>query len=68
VETRKVIARLANCIKALARNFIPLTDTTIMFSYEASKSQEISSLIDPHVADEIAQVVLIECREKMVEM
>jgi len=62
VETRKVIARLANCIKALARNFIPLTDTTITFAYEASLTHEISDLIDPQTADQVAQEVLFECR------
>lgn len=65
---RKVLARLANCVKALARNYIPLSDTTILFAYEASMTHEISALIDPQVADQIAQEVLSECRMKEVEM
>jgi exosome complex component RRP4 len=59
---------LANCIKALARNFIPLTDTTIIFAYEASLTHEISDLIDPQIADQVAQEVLFECKMKEVEM
>lgn len=63
-----MIARLANCIKALARNFIPLSDTTILFAYEVSMSHEISALIDPQIADQVAQEVLSECKMKEVEM
>jgi hypothetical protein len=65
---RKVLARLANCVKALGRNYIPLTDTTILSAYNASMVHEINALIDPQVADQIALEVLSECRMKEVDM
>ncbi|KAI6243669.1 Ribosomal RNA-processing protein 4 [Aphelenchoides fujianensis] len=57
-ETRQVIARLANCIKLLARNFIPISDTTITFAYEASANESVAALIEPKIADQIAMDVL----------
>ncbi|KAI6191171.1 Ribosomal RNA-processing protein 4 [Aphelenchoides bicaudatus] len=68
VEMRKVLARLANCVKALARNYIPLSDTTILSAYETSMGYEISDLIDPRIADQIAREVLTECATKDVDM
>lgn len=35
-EEREVIARLRNCIKALAQNCVMIYDTTLQYTYEAS--------------------------------
>lgn len=35
-EEREVIARLRNCIKALAQNQVMIYDTTLQYTYEAS--------------------------------
>lgn len=69
VETREVIARLANCIRLLARNFISLSDTTLTFAYEASTTyKEISALIESRNADAVADDVLAKCRLAEVEI
>lgn len=40
-EQRNVIARLRNCILALAQNSIMIFDTTIQYTYEASLKFEV---------------------------
>lgn len=40
-DQRKVIARLRNCISALALNKIMIFDTTIQYTYEASFKYEV---------------------------
>ena len=40
-EQRNVIARLRNCISALAQNRIMIFDTTIQYTYEASLKFEV---------------------------
>lgn len=41
-EQRNVIARLKNCITALAQNRIMIFDTTIQYTYEASLKFEVT--------------------------
>uniref|UniRef100_A0A1I7RR74 Ribosomal RNA-processing protein 4 n=1 Tax=Bursaphelenchus xylophilus TaxID=6326 RepID=A0A1I7RR74_BURXY len=67
-ETRQVIARLANCVKILAKAIIPLSDTTILLAYEASTPHEVSSLIDPKTAMQISEEVIQECKQKEIEI
>lgn len=64
-ETREVIARTANCIKLLARNSIPLYDTTITLAFDASKPYGTKQLIQTQIADEIAQEVIQQCMLNM---
>ena len=42
-ETRETIARLRNCIVALAREKVLLFDTTIQYTYDASLKYEVFS-------------------------
>lgn len=57
VETRAVITRLANCVRALGRNSVPLYDTTVIHAFNASKEFEVKDLIRTEVADDIAEQV-----------
>ncbi len=41
-DQRRVIARLRNCISALAQNRIMIFDTTIQYTYEASLKFEVA--------------------------
>lgn len=41
-DQRKILARLRNCISALAQNEIMIFDTTIQYTYEASMKFEVS--------------------------
>lgn len=43
-DPRMLVARLRNCISALAINNVLIFDTTIMFTYEASLKFEVSNL------------------------
>ncbi len=38
---RTNVARLRNCILALARSWLPIYDTTVMHAYEASTKYEV---------------------------
>ncbi|XP_065224614.1 exosome complex component RRP4 [Planococcus citri] len=52
---REVIARLRNCILALAASKIPLYDTTITYAYEESmKYEDLSDLLNPEAMLDIA--------------
>ncbi|CAD5228954.1 unnamed protein product [Bursaphelenchus okinawaensis] len=66
IETRKVISRLANCVKILAKASISLSDTTILVAYEASLQHEISSLLDPKTANQLTEEVIQECKQKQI--
>ena len=45
MEEREIIARLRNCILALAQQRILLFDTTVQYTYDASLKHEVSVLI-----------------------
>lgn len=62
-ETRDVIVRVANCIKLLASNFVPLFDTTITQAYAAALNYPTKELIKRTVADEIAAEVSSQMTE-----
>ncbi|VDM40448.1 unnamed protein product [Toxocara canis] len=67
METRSVIARLANCVNVLAKHHIPLYDTTVLLAHEASSTYEIKDLLRPAVAAEIAAEVADRLRKKYQE-
>lgn len=54
-EQRKVIARLRNCISALAQNNILIFDTTIQYTYEASLKFGVKELLAPQTIKEIIE-------------
>ncbi|KAL5483723.1 hypothetical protein EMCRGX_G020131 [Ephydatia muelleri] len=54
-EEREAIARLRNCILALANQKIMLFDTTIQYTYEASLKYEVKELLKSDVIDEITE-------------
>lgn len=61
VETRDVIARTANCVKLLARNSVPLYDTTIIMAYNVSQPFATRQLIRDEIADQVAKEVIQQC-------
>lgn len=54
-EQRKIVARLRNCITALARNDIMIFDTTIQYTYEASLKFEVRDLLSPQTIKDIIE-------------
>ncbi|KAJ1976060.1 Exosome complex component rrp4 [Dimargaris cristalligena] len=56
-EERTNVARVANCIRALSRQFIHIHDTAIVYAYEASLRFPISDLVTDSVSSEIAMEV-----------
>ncbi|XP_013780217.1 exosome complex component RRP4-like [Limulus polyphemus] len=54
---RETVARLRNCILALARHRLLLYDTTILYSYEASLRHQCKDIMKPEVMLEISQLV-----------
>ena len=50
---REAIARLRNCINALAKYGVLLYDTSITFAYEASLKYDIKDLLKPDIQHEL---------------
>ena len=53
---REVIARLKNCIGALATFGVLLYDTSVTYSYEASLVYEVKEICRPEVQEEIVDI------------
>ncbi|XP_048245546.1 exosome complex component RRP4-like [Haliotis cracherodii] len=54
---REVIARLRNCVLALADHQMMLYDTSILYVYEASENHAISEMLKPEVTAELIDLV-----------
>ncbi|TKR81580.1 hypothetical protein L596_015429 [Steinernema carpocapsae] len=57
-DQRVDIVKVANCIKLLADNSVPIFETSIIKAYDASKDFEPKELIQRDVATQIVQEVL----------
>ncbi|XP_019614235.1 PREDICTED: exosome complex component RRP4-like [Branchiostoma belcheri] len=51
---REVIARQRNCILALATHKLMLYDTSVLYAYEASRQYQVKDLLQPDVAEKVA--------------
>jgi exosome complex component RRP4 len=56
IADRKVIARLRNCILALAEHRMMLYDTSILYAYDASTPYQIKDLLKPEVMRDIVEI------------
>ncbi|KAI9474497.1 Exosome complex component rrp4 [Coemansia sp. RSA 989] len=54
---RESIARVANCIQLLNRLYVKITDTSIIFAYEASLGHAVKDLLTMDVATDLAHAV-----------
>ncbi|KAI8148735.1 exosome complex exonuclease RRP4 [Fennellomyces sp. T-0311] len=52
-EERENIARVCNCITALAKRYMHINDTVIIYTYEASLSYSVKELLKVEVIDTI---------------
>ncbi|KAG0046887.1 exosome non-catalytic core subunit rrp4 [Gryganskiella cystojenkinii] len=62
VQDREAIARVGNCIRALASEFIFINDTIISFAYEASLQHKLKDMTKKEIMHQIASEAV-----KMVE-
>ncbi len=46
LETRTAVARVCNCVHALAACSVPITDTSIVETYDASRQFSVAALLD----------------------
>ncbi|KAI8387482.1 exosome component 2-like protein [Blakeslea trispora] len=53
LEERETIARVSNCISALAKQYMHINDTIIVYTYEASLQYSIRELLDLDVIEAI---------------
>ncbi|KAI8068423.1 exosome component 2-like protein [Gongronella butleri] len=60
-DERNDIARVSNCIGALAKQFMPINDTAIVYTYEASLTYSIKELLQMDVIEAITN----QARERM---
>lgn len=60
-EQRKIIARLRNCISALAQNKVMIFDTTIQYTYEASLKFKVGISYS-----DCAELLLMQVRELLI--
>ncbi|KAI9505073.1 exosome complex exonuclease RRP4 [Coemansia spiralis] len=56
-DERETIARIANCIHLLNRLYVKITDTSIIFAYEASLTHAVKDLLTREVAIDLAHNV-----------
>ncbi|KAJ1679210.1 Exosome complex component rrp4, partial [Spiromyces aspiralis] len=56
-QEREAIARVCNCITLLDRLFIKITDTSVIYTYEASLGHNVKDLLNSEVASELAEQV-----------
>ncbi|CAG8662967.1 11697_t:CDS:2 [Acaulospora morrowiae] len=55
--TRETIARVCNCINALSRNFMNITDTVINYAYEASLKYPVKEVLKSEAMEFIVNQV-----------
>ncbi|RNA38155.1 exosome complex component RRP4 [Brachionus plicatilis] len=60
LNERENISRICNCIKALAKHHVLLYDTSICTAFEISKQYQIKEILDPKIAQEIAEKTEIQ--------
>ncbi|GMR33980.1 hypothetical protein PMAYCL1PPCAC_04175 [Pristionchus mayeri] len=58
LETRAIMARLANCVRLLAAHCVAIYDTTIMAAYDLSVNHTAADLLKASVATEVASLVV----------
>ncbi|KAJ2552355.1 Exosome complex component rrp4 [Coemansia sp. RSA 1933] len=56
-DERETIARVANCIQLLNRLYVKITDTSIIFAYEASLGHAVKDLLTRDIATDLAHAV-----------
>ncbi|KAI8084348.1 exosome component 2-like protein [Gilbertella persicaria] len=61
-EERKDIARVSNCISALARQYMHINDTVIVYTYEASLQYSIRQLLDLDVIEAVTSEASLRMR------
>jgi len=64
-ETRETMARVRNCILALAQSYMMLFDTSIVFAYEESLKYSVADLLLPETMVDVA--LLAQHRLSMLE-
>ena len=55
-DERIVVARLRNTVLALASRGIPIWDTSLSYSYDASEGYQPEELLRDEVINEVAQI------------
>ncbi|KAJ2317918.1 Exosome complex component rrp4 [Coemansia sp. RSA 2611] len=61
---RESIARVANCVQLLNRLYVRITDTSIIFAYEASLGHAVKDLLTMDVATELAHTVTARLKQQ----
>lgn len=61
--TRDTIARVRNCVLALARHHVVVFDTSIVYAFEISLEHKVSALLKPEVMKEVATLT----KQKLVQ-
>lgn len=61
-EERQEIARVSNCISALAKQYMHINDTIIVYTYEASLEYTVKELLQLDVIESITSAASIRMR------
>ncbi|KAJ3084741.1 exosome non-catalytic core subunit rrp4 [Quaeritorhiza haematococci] len=59
-QLRESIARTCTCITTLARNNTPISDTMIVYAYEASAAYEVKELLRSEIAEEVVAAAVAQ--------
>lgn len=62
MEERQDIARVSNCISALAKQYMHINDTVIVYTYEASLEYTVKELLKLDVIQSITSEASLRMR------
>lgn len=62
LETRTALARVSNAVRALAHCCVPITDSSVVETYDASARYSPADMLDRGVMEEIAQAAIQHAR------
>lgn len=68
METRDVVARLVNCVRILARGYVPIGERTIASVYQASLRYPTKALIRIELMDLLIDETVRACRAEDEDM
>ncbi|CAN7994058.1 unnamed protein product [Ixodes hexagonus] len=54
--TREAVARVRNCVLALARHHVMLFDTSVVYAYDVSLEHKTNALLKPEVMKKVAEL------------
>lgn len=65
MATREAIARVSNCITALAKHYVFINDSIIVYMYDASLQFSIKELLNGDVMSEVVMQAKLQLEQSL---